>query len=107
MNTVFSIVSINRGSKDVALIVSFCDRSTMQLFCICLVVYCFKVLVVITYRYCSVSESESRFQPQLLVDPTGTNPKLSFEKEGLHPEILEQGEGVAEKKFLCSISCFL
>ena len=70
----------------------------MQLFCIYLVVYCFKVLVVTTYRYCSVSESESRFQ-QLLVDPTGTNPKLSFEKEGLHPEILEQGEGVAEKSF--------
>ena len=28
-------------------IVSFCDRSTKQLFCICLVVYCFKVLVII------------------------------------------------------------
>ena len=28
-------------------IVSYCDRSTKQLFCICLVVYCFKVLVVI------------------------------------------------------------
>ena len=28
-------------------IVSYCDRSTKQLVCICLVVYCFKVLVII------------------------------------------------------------
>ena len=28
-------------------IVSYCDRSTKQLFCICLVVCCFKVLVFI------------------------------------------------------------
>ena len=28
-------------------IVCYCDRSTKQLFCICLVVYCFKVLVII------------------------------------------------------------
>ena len=27
-------------------IVFYCDRSIMQLFCICLVVYCFKVLVI-------------------------------------------------------------
>ena len=32
-------------TKETAL--SHCDRSTKQLFCICLVVYCFKVLVVI------------------------------------------------------------
>ena len=49
--------------KDVALFVCYRDRSTEQLFCICVMLkgvgYC---------RYCSVNQTESRFQ-QLLVDP--------------------------------------
>ena len=38
-----SLITDKNPSKGRSSIVSYCNRSTKQLFCICLVVYCFKV----------------------------------------------------------------